>query len=194
LQRSVVRLQADVERLKNPWAQPYFNMNTMSSNMPDGPFPKGRKRDPSLAKVTMVSSLERNASGQYMKGHHGNGGRQKHSRNKLAHALVEALSKDFDEFGAAAVRKVRENDTTSYLRIIQQTMPAKIESTLEISVFADMNLEDPQEFLQAYRLARSMIGAPPPMIEAEAIEVEPEGAEDMALKDMIWQAGEAGDE
>jgi len=97
-----------------------------------------------LARVTMVSSAERNASGQYMKGHHGNGGRQKHSRNKLAHALVEALSKDFDEFGAAAVRKVREHDTTSYLRIIQQTMPAKIESTLEISVFADMNLEDPR--------------------------------------------------
>ena len=44
LQRSVVRLQADVERLKNPWAQPYFNMN-MFSNMPDGPFPKGRQRD-----------------------------------------------------------------------------------------------------------------------------------------------------
>ena len=46
LQRCVVRLQADVERLKNPWAQPYFSMGNAFSNMPDTPFPKGRQRDP----------------------------------------------------------------------------------------------------------------------------------------------------
>lgn len=41
LQRVVVRLEADVERLKNPWAQGCYGM---FSNMPDTPFPKGRQR------------------------------------------------------------------------------------------------------------------------------------------------------
>jgi len=93
----------------------------------------------------------------------------------------DTVQTELDEFGAAAVVKVREQDTTSYLRIIAGVLPAKIEQSVEISVFSDMNLQDPQEFLEAYRLAKSMIGAPPPMIEAEAVEVspdEPEATED----------------
>lgn len=126
-----------------------------------------------LARVTMKSSIDRDTTGKFVKGHGGHGGRSRFSRNKLGYSLLQALSEDFDEFGPAAVRKVRESDTTSYLRIIAGVLPAKIEQSVEISVFSDMNLEDPKEFLEAYRLARSMIGAPPPMIEAEAVDVSP---------------------
>jgi len=135
-----------------------------------------------LQKVTMKSSIDRDATtGRFARGHGGHGGRARFSRNRLGYSLLQALSEDFDEFGAAAVVKVREQDTTSYLRIIAGVLPAKIEQSVEISVFSDMNLQDPQEFLEAYRLAKSMIGAPPPMIEAEAVEVspdEPEATED----------------
>jgi hypothetical protein len=114
------------------------------------------------AKVTMVSSLNHDpVTGKFVKGHSGPGGRPRFSRNKLSYALIEALSEDFDQFGAAAVRKVREHDTATYLRIIAATMPAKIESTLEVNNNFNVEIRSPQEFTAAYRLvkqAREFIG------------------------------------
>lgn len=127
------------------------------------------------AKVLMSSSLERDeTSGKFVKGHTALGGRPKHSRNKLGHSLIEALSNDFDEFGAAAVRKVRENDTATYLRIIAAIMPAKIESTLEVNNNFNVEIRSAQEFAAAYRLvkqARQFIGVDKP---DDVVDVEPE--------------------
>src|SRR5712664_1236264 len=100
----------------------------------------------------MVSSAERDEhTGRFLKGHHGNGGRQRYSRNKLAHALVSALSEDFDQYGAAAIKKVREQDTSTYLRIIAGVIPSKLDTTVTITnIFAEYNLTDPADFNKAW--------------------------------------------
>jgi hypothetical protein len=56
----------------------------------------------------------------------GNPGRPKGARNKLGEVFVKALLDDFEEHGIVAVKKVREQDTGTYLRVVAGLLPKQI--------------------------------------------------------------------
>jgi hypothetical protein len=56
----------------------------------------------------------------------GNPGRPKGSRNKLANDFVKALHEDFEQHGAQAIAKVREEDTSTYIRVIASILPKEL--------------------------------------------------------------------
>jgi hypothetical protein len=113
-------------------------------------------------------------TGQFLVGHSGNGGRKPGSRNKLAGALVDALHDDFSQHGIAAIERVRAEDPVAYLRVICAILPKELDIALNVN--SDLFAEA-RDFAQAYRLAKSYIGAEieseeQPLIEGDLIEVE----------------------
>jgi len=62
-------------------------------------------------------------------------GRAKGSRNKLGEEFLAALQADFQENGAEAIAKVRDEKPDVYLRVIASILPReiKIESANELS-------------------------------------------------------------
>jgi len=117
-------------------------------------------------------------TGRFLAGNSGNGGRKRGSRNKLSQAFIDVLNADFDQHGAEVVAKVRVEKPDVYMRVVAALLPAKLEASLKVSVFQEYNLEDPSQFLEAYRLARSMIGAEPLTIE----NMKPEDAANPTLR------------
>jgi hypothetical protein len=118
-------------------------------------------------------------TGRFLAGNSGNGGRKRGSRSKLSQAFLDVLNADFDAHGADVVVKVRTEQPAVYFKTVAALLPAKLEASLtQVSVFANYDLQDPQEFLQAYRIAKSMIGAEPPTIEVESDRRDAEFADD----------------
>jgi hypothetical protein len=98
-------------------------------------------------------------------------GRPKGARNKLGEAFVQALADDFADHGVAAVEKVRAEEPATYLKIIANTLPREL-LVQALSVSAIGTLADVERIsgkLEAYRLAREMIGIDPGLsAEAES--------------------------
>jgi len=59
------------------------------------------------------------------------GGRPKGVRNKLSHAFVTALAKDFEEFGEGVIKVLRAESPSDYLRLVAGLVPREID--LEIN-------------------------------------------------------------
>jgi hypothetical protein len=97
-------------------------------------------------------------------------GRPRGARNRLAGELLEALADDFSQHGIAAIQKVRETDATAYLRITTGLLPKEVVvAALHVSNKTTLDeLTEARDFAAAYRLARDMIGAQPPIIEVES--------------------------
>ena len=57
------------------------------------------------------------------------GGRRKGSRDKIATALLEAIAKDFEEFGQEAVKIARVERPVEYLRVVASLLPKEFEIT-----------------------------------------------------------------
>lgn len=53
-------------------------------------------------------------------------GRPKGSRNVLVEDFVNALQRDFMQHGEQAIAEVRENDTSTYLRIVASLVPKEL--------------------------------------------------------------------
>jgi hypothetical protein len=101
------------------------------------------------------------ATGRFVSGGGGTG-RRKGSRNKLSLAAVcEAFCADFVKHGPATIRRLREENPGKYLALMVQMMPKDLHIAMEVkhSLFADA-----PDFLTAFRMARDMIGAEPPML------------------------------
>lgn len=65
----------------------------------------------------------------FQKGQAKIGGRGKGVRNRLSNALLEALAKDFEEYGEEAVRITRVERPAEYLKIVAGIMPKELEIT-----------------------------------------------------------------
>jgi hypothetical protein len=81
-------------------------------------------------------------------------GRPKGSRNKLQHTFVNALEKDFHEFGEGVIRIVRIERPHEYLRIIAMVIPK--EFVITDGEMDNMSDEDLMEALKAVREERRM--------------------------------------
>jgi hypothetical protein len=77
------------------------------------------------------------------------GGRRKGTRDRISTALLEAIAKDFEEFGADAVKIARVERPVEYLRVVASLLPNEFEIT-------DNRLKDiPDDELDAFiELAR----------------------------------------
>ena len=57
------------------------------------------------------------------------GGRIKGVRNKISQAFLEALSKDFDEHGGAAIKIMRVEQPAAYCKMLASILPQEFEIT-----------------------------------------------------------------
>jgi hypothetical protein len=117
---------------------------------------------------------DRDEKGRFVIGNNRGPGRPRGARGRLAGELLEALADDFSRHGTTAIQKVRETDTTAYLRIVTGLMPKEvIVAALHVSTKTTLEeLTEAGDFATAYKLARNMIGAEPPMIDMEAEQSE----------------------
>jgi len=84
-----------------------------------------------------VLKMERNDKGQFVLGHNGGPGRPRGSRNQLGEALLADLYADWCEHGAEAVRRVREDRPSDYLKVIALIV-AKGDMTVTATHFQDV--------------------------------------------------------
>lgn len=66
---------------------------------------------------------------QFKKGNPGGPGRPKGSRHKLCEDFINALSKEFEQHGVAAIEKVREENPEEFLKVVGRLVPKEVENT-----------------------------------------------------------------
>ena len=84
------------------------------------------------------------ATGRFITGNSGSGGRPKGARAKLGEAFLAALAADFEEGGADAAERVRIEDPSTYMRVIASTLPKE----LNVSTVADLSDEQIDQRIQ----------------------------------------------
>jgi hypothetical protein len=63
----------------------------------------------------------------------GHGGRPKGSRNLLGQALVDDLYQDYLMHGPSVIKQVRETEPATYLKIVCNLLPQKVEADIQHS-------------------------------------------------------------
>jgi hypothetical protein len=115
------------------------------------------------AQAATVSTVEKQSNLKPWKpGESGNPkGRAKGSRNHLSQAFIDGLCVAYDREGQAAIDRVLKDDPRSFLKLVAQLVPQKIESTLQVSHLSE-EFERAASFADAWRVAsraRELIGA-----------------------------------
>jgi hypothetical protein len=80
---------------------------------------------------------------------HKSGGRPLGVKNKLSRAFVEALAKDFEEFGERAIRQARVTKPEKYLQIIANLVPR--EFLFHHNTVAELTDEELDKMIYALR-------------------------------------------
>lgn len=118
-----------------------------------------------------VKGVTHNEDGKFKKGHHlTSGGRPHKSRDKLGKAFVDALSRDFEEHGEAAIQACRIFAPAKYLALIVNLMPKEVKVTTEEQM-TDGELESALKRLLFADIAATLTGEtarPVTVIEGEA--------------------------
>jgi hypothetical protein len=78
-------------------------------------------------------------------------GRPKGGRVKLSERFLTTLAQDYDRHGASVIQYVRQNDPSTYLRIVASIVPKESLARLEVSGEVQIKTRT-QEILNAYRL------------------------------------------
>jgi hypothetical protein len=94
-------------------------------------------------------SDDRKPDGKFIPGHGIKGGRIAGSRNRLTTMLLDALVADFDQFGAAAVKLMRIERPSEYVKVVASLVPKEV--LLQESVLAEMSDEEILESLDIIR-------------------------------------------
>jgi hypothetical protein len=67
--------------------------------------------------------------------------KQKGARDRLSAAFLEALAETFEEGGKEAVRKVRDEDPSTYVRVFAGLLPKEVEVSTPEAALTDEQLE-----------------------------------------------------
>jgi hypothetical protein len=109
-------------------------------------------------------------TGQFILGHTGAGGRPRGSRNKLSEQFISDLYDEWEKSGAQVLKTVAETDPVALMRVVAGLLPHKVDASLSI-IDVDL-LREQRTFMEAYRIARQIIGADDtedmPLIEAKS--------------------------
>jgi hypothetical protein len=113
--------------------------------------------------------------GRFLPGRQGGPGRPLGSRNRLSEKFLSDLQKVWLKKGAKALDKVADENPEILVRVVASILPKQLDAmiNMDVNLFAKARTR-----LEAYRMARDFIGAEddePPMIEAQAVEVEDDG-------------------
>jgi hypothetical protein len=126
-----------------------------------------------------VKGVTHSEKGKFLKGHHiTNGGRPHKSRDKLGAAFVDALSRDFDEYGEEAIVACRMFAPDKYLALIAHLMPKEVRVSHEEQM-TDGELESALKRLLFADVAATLSGetaGPATIIEGEATTISEEQA------------------
>jgi hypothetical protein len=96
------------------------------------------------------------ATGQFVVGHRGHGGRPRGSRNLLGERFLADLYDEWEVSGVNALKRTAEMDPVQFVKITAGLLPHKIDQTINID--ADL-FREVRDFREAWRLARQFIGA-----------------------------------
>jgi hypothetical protein len=92
--------------------------NAMTKPEPNAPWSTVQQQEP-------AAPTNHGADGRFLPGN-GGGGRRKGSRNKLSETFLETVAKDFAEHGADALKRLREFDPATYLKMIAWLIPREM--------------------------------------------------------------------
>jgi hypothetical protein len=82
-------------------------------------------------------------------------GRVKGARNKISTHFLEALAKDFEEFGHVAIIETRQDRPHEYLKIIASVLPKELDITENrLAEIPDDELESTIEHIRTQLAAR----------------------------------------
>jgi hypothetical protein len=126
-----------------------------------------------------VAPVERNKTGQFVKGHGRVGGRKIGSRNKLSEAFLADLHKTWLRHGKKVLDRVAESAPETFLRVCATVLPKamEIDGVLNVQHQSTVHVEA-RDFLEAYQRWGQHIGANMPrMIESQVVEDETESDE-----------------
>jgi hypothetical protein len=96
------------------------------------------------------------ATGRFLAGNSGNGGRKPGSRNRLGEEFIAQFAADVAEHGAAVIERVRNEKPEVYLRVWADLLPRKTELSVDIDIMADVSTT-----LEAFRTLSALVGADP---------------------------------
>jgi hypothetical protein len=138
------------------------------------PFQKLAFRERSPDEKPLEGRNPRN--GRFLSGNNGGPGRKAGTRRDLEFALVDAVVRDFEKHGVAAIERVREDDPSTYLRIAAGLLPKE----LHVNVAHDLSIES---FAERFKdLIARATGKPLPLLEAAQSPTNDGGCETLDLK------------
>jgi hypothetical protein len=122
---------------------------------------------------TALAPVERNKTGQFVKGHGRIGGRKVGSRNKLSEAFLADLHRTWLKHGKKVLDRVAEQNPETFLRVCATVLPKvmEVDGIMSVEHHSTVHIEA-RDFMEAYQRWGQAIGARPPLIEAQVIEDE----------------------
>jgi hypothetical protein len=100
---------------------------------------------------------ERDAKGRFVMGSNGGPGRPKGSRNALGEAFIEDVYRKWKRHGAEVIDAVIRDRPADFLKVCAGLLPKEAELNMTLGFDTDL-FEKCQSFVQAFRLARKVIG------------------------------------
>jgi hypothetical protein len=98
-----------------------------------------------------VTTIERDTkTGRFLTGNRG-GARPRGSRVKHTENFLAAFCRDFEENGADVIRRVREDDPSTYLKVASSLLPRESQLGVDIDVTIRA-----RSALEAYRMVREL--------------------------------------
>jgi hypothetical protein len=114
---------------------------------------------------------ENSSTGWPSFGEHFTEGRTLTSTGGNRQGQVKGLAAEFEQHGQEAIRRVRERDPSTFLKIISNILPKQFETTVNMNILVEF--ENARDFASAWEVvkrAKEMIGAR----ELETIDLEAE--------------------
>jgi hypothetical protein len=100
-------------------------------------------------------------------------GRKPGSRNRVSEAVTALFEEVIEQNGKESLERLHDKHPETFWRIASGFVPSKVEREIRsVSLFADLDMQDQQQFLEAYQLARSVIKGETPVIDVTPERVE----------------------
>lgn len=106
-----------------------------------------------MSEITTTAGRDE-ASGRFLPGNSGNGGRKKGARSKLGEAFLEDLRDAWNELGVEALKLCATEHPEKFVKIIADLMPRDV--NLNIATI------DAADFATKFRTACELLGNPEP--------------------------------
>lgn len=108
---------------------------------------------------TVGTGIARDATGRFLAGNSGNGGRRKGARSRLKEAVLSSLADHYAEHGKAALDKLAADDPASYLRAVTSLLPRETIAPDDYGDLSDDEIADVIERAERARRVRKIIEA-----------------------------------